>query len=240
MKYSKEKNIDQFDKDVSSSGYYLYHGNKLSSVLSTSRQFEGLMSMYNFENKTILDIGSGDGFVALKIAGLNVKSITGIEPSPGAVSVANKNAKLQNLDHITSFINDDIYKLKTTEHFDCGIFFGVLHHLPDPEAAISCVAPLVDNILIVEPNGANIILKILEKTSKYHIDHDEKSYLSSTAKKWLVKAGFKDVQRIFINLVPTFCPDILAKTVKHIEPLIEHIPIVRILACGQYVLFASK
>ncbi|MDR2437073.1 MAG: class I SAM-dependent methyltransferase [Endomicrobium sp.] len=240
MKYNKEKNIDQFNKDLSSHDHYLYHGDKLSSVLSNTRQFEGLTSLYNFENKRILDIGSGDGLITLQIAKLKVKSIVGVDPASKAVSIANEKAKSQNLDHITSFINEDIYNHKITDHFDCGVFCRVLHHLSDPQAAISAVAPLVDNILILEPNGANLILKILEKTSKYHIEHDEKSYLSSTIKKWVINAGFKDLKSIFINLVPTFCPDFLAKTAKFVEPLIESLPGIRILACGQYVLFASK
>jgi 2-polyprenyl-3-methyl-5-hydroxy-6-metoxy-1,4-benzoquinol methylase len=240
MQYDKEKNIDQFNKDLLSSGHYLYHGDKLSCILSNRRMIEGFISMYEFNNKTILDIGSGDSLVSLEIAQLNVKYIKGIDPAPEAVSVGNEKAKALNLNHILSFIHDDIYNLKLNEHFDCGLFCRVLHHLPDPELAISSVANMVDNILILEPNGANIILKIIEKTSKYHIEHDEKSYRFSTVKKWLKNAGFKNIKCTFVNLVPTFCPDLMAKSLKILEPIIEFLPIVRNFACGQYVVLASK
>jgi 2-polyprenyl-3-methyl-5-hydroxy-6-metoxy-1,4-benzoquinol methylase len=240
MEDSKKKNIEQFNKDVSSSGQYLYHNEQLSSFLSNKRQIEAIKSIYNFSGKKIIDIGCGDGFFTLQLAKLNVKSILGVDPASEAIDVCKKQAKIQNLEGISSFINSDVYNLSIDEHFDCAIFCGVLHHLPDPRLAISSISPFVDNILILEPNGTNLVLKIIEKTSKYHIAHDEKSYLPSTAKQWLLNAGFKCDKCNFINLVPLFFPNILAKMCKFIEPAVESIPLIRNLTCGQYVILASK
>ncbi len=45
---------------------------------------------------------------------------------------------------------------------------------------------------------------------------------------------------LFLNLVPVFCPDWLARLLKVFEPVVERIPLLRVIACGQYVLRAIR
>jgi hypothetical protein len=44
------------------------------------------------------------------------------------------------------------------------------------EKAIQIICNIADEIIVAEPNGYNPVLKIMEKVSPYHIQHEEKSY----------------------------------------------------------------
>ena len=73
------------------------------------------------------------------------------------------------------------------------------------------------------------------KISKWHIQRGEKvipsSYLISEFKK--SKFWISDYK--FCNLVPLFCADYIAHTLKFFEPVVEKSPIVNKLLCGSYV-----
>ncbi len=40
---------------------------------------------------------------------------------------------------------------------------------------------------------------------------------------------------LYIGLVPFFCPDLMARVLNALEPIVERIPVLRAIACGQYV-----
>jgi len=94
--------------------------------------------------------------------------------------------------------------------------------------------------LIVEPNGTNPIVKLLEKFSQYHIEHEEQSFFLSTVKNWLHDANMQLIACNYVNLVPMMGPDWMAKICKYIEPAIEKIPFINRVACGQYIILASR
>ena len=233
-------NVSVFNRDVSEDGSYAYTTNKLSATLANKRITDAFEELYPMTGKKILDLGCGDGTYSLELAKLGAVSVLGIDPSEAAVESAKQKAASSNLADTVKFCTGNIYELNINEHFDCIVLRGVLHHLPDAAKALQAVAPLADNILIMEPNGTNPVLKILEKTSKYHIEHEEQSFLLSTIYDWLRKAGFPQLKCNRINLVPMFCPDWMAKICKTVEPLVEALPLVRNIACGQYIILASK
>ncbi|MEZ4901482.1 MAG: hypothetical protein R2822_06830 [Spirosomataceae bacterium] len=59
----------------------------------------------------------------------------------------------------------------------------------------------------MEPNGNNPILKLIEKTSKYHIEHEEQSFIEFSLKKWIKNAGGKVTNWSYVGYVPFFFPD---------------------------------
>lgn len=230
-----------FDIDVSLNGGYLYTTQaRFSSVVANQRLTKATFESVHLKGKTVLDVGCGDGvFTAQLYKKGRPKIIWGVDSSKEAIVVAKKlydarNKKLQ-------FFFGDIYHLsRKFDHFDLAIVRGVIHHVDEPAKAIQSVADIASQILILEPNGYNPLLKIIEKISPYHRFHKEKSYAPIKIRNWLKAAGYRIVKDKFISLVPFFFPDILTVIFKKIEPLVECIPYLRNVLCGVYVVHAKK
>jgi hypothetical protein len=99
---------------------------------------------------------------------------------------------------------------------------------------------IAPTVIVHEPNGNNLGLKIIEQTSSYHIQHGEKSYTTRRMRQWIEAAGGRVVYRKMAGFVPMFCPDWMAKTMKLIEPAIEWIPGCRSLACSVFVMVGTR
>lgn len=99
---------------------------------------------------------------------------------------------------------------------------------------------MASTVVIVEPNGLNLGLTLLERSSRYHVEHSERSYTRRRLDRWVFAAGGQPVRRQSIGFVPMFSPDCYARLAKRVEPLLERLPAVRALACAQYVLTARR
>lgn len=227
---------DFFGEDVRNTGSYLYYGDKLSCRFANKRINDGIKSVINFEDKSILDVGCGDGITAKYFLQFGAKRVVGIDPVEEAVNAARQRCIGEN----ATFEVGDVYSY--THQHDCEIvaFSRVLHHMPDPAKAIYAASSWADTMLIIEPNGANPVLKIIEKISRYHREHGERSFRSGQIEKWLGAAGFSIDKILFVNLVPMFCSDRIASICKFFEPTIEKIPIIRGICCGQTIIVAKK
>lgn len=231
----KERNINKFNQDIEhNKGYYYIKNPRLSCQLANQRLSKAIIEMSDLHNKSVIDIGCGDGTFTVELMKRNPRYILGIDAAKVAVKCAKKKSmKFNNLD----FCILDIYNLDSFhKKFDIAIVRGVLHHLYYIEKAIENISKIADEIIVVEPNGYNIILKIIEKTSKYHIEHEEKSYFFHHLDWWFRQNGGKLEKASYCGIVPMFCPDIMALLLKKIEPLIEKIPFVRQLVCAVYVM----
>jgi SAM-dependent methyltransferase len=238
-----KKNVSQFDQDVATGGGYQYTGNKLSSFLANKRMSDSIKSFYNFSNLNVLDCGCGDGKYTKDYMEFGAASVLGLDPAEKAIESASK----ANNDENITFAVGDVYSLNTNNEiknrnqlYDIAVLRGVLHHVSDQSLAVKSVAQVSNAILILEPNGNNPVLKIIEKVSKYHIEHEEQSFTLKQIKKWLKDAGYSQVKHKYINLVPFFCPDWFAKLANFLTPLVERIPILRVLLCGQVTIVATK
>lgn len=240
---SVKQNVQRFDEDVRESGGYAYTGNRLSARLANDRISRSIADSFDFRGKSVLDLGCGDGAYTVEFPSLGVRKILGIDPAAGAVEAARNRAHTLGVSDVVRFEVGDIYALDeylTLGNFDCIVIRGVLHHLPDAARAIAGLSKFKGTVVILEPNGNNPVLKLLERFSKYHIEHEERSFRPSQICGWLTEAGFKVESSDVINLVPMFCPDMLAKLCRGVEPLVECIPLMRDIACGQSIIVASK
>jgi SAM-dependent methyltransferase len=234
-----KQNVHRFDEDVRRTGSYAYTADKLSSKYANDRISSSIASCYEFCGKKILDLGCGDGTYTVEFASLGVSGVLGIDPAEAAIEAAKKRVGENG---VVQFETGNIYELGEhlgSRHFDCTVLRGVLHHLPNPAEAIARVAPLADTLIILEPNGYNPVLKLLERFSQYHIEHEERSFSPSTIGSWIASAGMQLYSSKYLNLVPMFCPNWMAKLCKSMEPMVESTPILRNLACGQ-ALFVAK
>lgn len=229
-----EKNIGTFRSDVIENGGYQYSKTeKLSSKLSSTRTSKVIHQVLGpIKGKRIVDIGCGDGIFTQELLALNPGFVTGIDPNDAAIAVAKKNmADIKNVEfHVM-----DVYQIPPIKKYDIAIIRGVLHHLYEVEKAIQIICNIADEIVVAEPNGYNPVLKIMEKVSPYHIQHEEKSYAPRKLDKWFKNNGGIITESLYVGFVPLFCPNFLAKILNFFEPFFEKTPLLRTFSCGQYI-----
>jgi len=233
-----KKNVDIFNQDVlTGQGYKYTDENRLSSRLANERMTLAIKAVTDWQGKTVIDLGCGDGSYTKLIAQFGAASVLGVDPAEVAIAKAQeKYVAVANL----KFSIGNIYQLDDLQQtFDIAVLRGVLHHLPDAARAVAKAASIAKEVVILEPNGANPLLKVIERLSSYHRDHEEQSFLPSTIRGWCTDAGLIIRQEQFVNLVPFFCPTLLAKVLRAIEPFVEALPLVRVIACGQIILKAD-
>ena len=126
------------------------------------------------------------------------------------------------------------------QSFDIVQLRGVLHHLDRPIVALEEALRVADTLIIIEPNGYNPVLKMIERFSPYHIEHKEKSYAPRNLDRWVKSLGAVPTKQQWVGLVPFFCPDWMARILKKLEPIFEKIPLVNSISCAVYVLVAKR
>jgi ubiquinone/menaquinone biosynthesis C-methylase UbiE len=222
-----------FTSDVAKHGGYAYTAGTLSGDMSNARISKSILGMDSFVGKKILDIGCGDGAYSYEFVQHGAAFVLGVDPVAKAIeSAAEKYKNISNL----RFECADIYKMELpSQPYDIAVLRGVLHHLPDLEKGIEIACKLAKKILVMEPNGYNPVLKIIEKTSKYHIEHREQSFTPKRLRQLFEKNNGKIIFDEFVGLVPFFCPDYLAKILKFFEPTTELLPLIKHISCGQYM-----
>ena len=229
-----------FNDDVEANGGYLYTTNAPpSSVRANSRITQMIESAAAYRNKKVADVGCGDGTYTVSLKqNTGAASVLGIDPSANAVSVAEKkHGKIAHLSFRTGFSHDLIAESKT---FDIAVYRGVIHHTFKPQEEIASALRLADEVVFLEPNGLNGVLKIIERTSSYHREHGEQSFTAGRIASWIEAAGGKVTSVTYFGLVPMFCPSWFVKLGVALEPLVEKIPILRSLVCGQVLVVCRR
>jgi SAM-dependent methyltransferase len=231
---AEERNVRAFNRDAAAHEGYVYTtSDKLSCRLSNARMTRAILELGSVAGKRVIDIGCGDGTYTAELAAAGATSVLGVDAADVAVERARANCAGR--DNV-SFEVVDIYSLEApAERFDLAVVRGILHHLYDVERAIERVAKVADVIVVLEPNGYNPVLKAIEKLSPYHVEHEEKSYAPRSLDRWFERCGGRVEASQFVGLVPMFCPDAFARVCKAAEPLVERLPLLRALGCGQYV-----
>lgn len=244
----KEKNINVFNRDVSKNKGYLYTNDELySAKLATTKQTEEFTRLINKhfpENLKIIDIGCGDGKHTLELfKNISAKSIVGIDPAKEAIKIAKSRVSKKYKGKVTFRVGNiyEVSKLFKKGQFDLAIIRGVLHHLYEPKKAIESISKVFPNVIVNEANGYNPILKVIEKVSPYHIEHEEKSYWPPSLNNWFTNRGYKIIEEKYSGIVPYFCPDSFAKLLKSTEPFFENLPIVNRLYCAcNYIVYIKN
>lgn len=230
----RERNVARFDADVDGGFGYLYTRERLSCRLANQRMSDCVAELGDLAGKRVLDLGCGDGTYSAELLELGAAEVLGVDAASRAVRAAAR--RYRGLARLR-FKVLNVYDLRPLRRrHDLVVVRGVLHHLYDLEAALKALAPLARSAVIVEPNGYNPVLKLNERFSRYHIEHEEKSYLPHRLDASLKRAGGRVVARRHIGTVPMFCPDWLARALKSCEPWVEALPGLRNLVCGQYVI----
>ena len=228
-----------FDDDVKIHGSYQYtKAEILSARVSNSRITKEIALATDFKNKTVLDIGCGDGKYSFELFNIvEPKHLLGIDPASLAIDHANQYYAKSNL----SFSCDTTDTIITKGlHFDIAVLRGVLHHADKYPLLIEHAHKIADIVIILEPNGWNPILKIIEKISPYHIAHKERSFFVETLEKEIRNSQGVVKKKYFFGLVPFFCPNFLVPLLVFLQPIVERLPLIRRVGCGQVLIISKK
>jgi ubiquinone/menaquinone biosynthesis C-methylase UbiE len=228
-----------FERDVAEHDGYVYTTNPpLSSRIASRRHSDAVHSAFDFRGKRVIDVGCGDGTYSIELYDRGCPAtIYAFDPAAKAVEVARRKAGARNI----TFEVASAYQIPRGDNsFDVAHLRGVLHHMDHPFEAIREALRVAPTIVLLEPNGYNMGLKGIEKTSRYHLAHGEKSYPPRRLDRFARQLGAKVIYRDFCCLVPYFSPDWFAKAMKRLEPIVESLPLVNRLACGSYCMVATR
>ena len=234
-----KSNVDVFNRDASAGEGYLYTAtSRLSCRLATERSLEAILETGQFAGRSVVDMGCGDGHYTIRLWDRShPRALTGLD----AAEVAIQRAIEHKQDRPIRFAVGDAHKLPFADNsFDVALVQSILHHDDKPADIIREAFRLAPVILIHEPNGNNFGLKVIEKCSRYHREHAEKSYSSRKIARWIGQAGGEIQWKRFAGFVPMFCPEWLARIMKAVEPLIEGTPCLRVLGCAVFVVVAKR
>ncbi len=228
-----------FQRDMAAGGGYLYTTNApWSARVALERQTEEVLRAADFAGRSVLDVGCGDGAMTLDLYDRGgAERIEAIDPAANAISVAASRRG----DRRIQFSVCSAYELPFPDQaFDIAHLRGVLHHMDRPEAAISEAARVARTVVVLEPNGLNPVMKLIEKVSPYHRAHGERSFRPGQLRQWMENAGLSVAFDSFSCLVPYFCPEPVARLLKRLEPVVEKTPLIRAVGCGTYTLTAVR
>jgi len=228
---------EPFDRDVALNEGYRYTTNApLSSRLANDRLTDVTLELAPLAGLALIDVGCGDGTYTADLARRGGPSrVVGIDPAQGAIEVAARRHP-----DLRFEVGDAAWLESTGETFDVAVARGVLHHADDPARLLRAIARVARTAVVIEPNGWNPVLKVIERASSYHRAHGERSWRSSVIDGWLRDAGFAPVKRTFVGLVPFFCPAAAALVLKAVEPAVEKSGPLGRLALAVYAVRASR
>jgi SAM-dependent methyltransferase len=232
-------NVSPFDQDAAAHGGYVYTlAGRLSCQLATGRSLEAILETGQLAGRSVVDVGCGDGFYTISYWDrARPRALTGVDAAAAAVQVARTKGEGRPI----RFEVADVHKLPfPDDSFDLALIQSTLHHDDDPADIIREAFRVAPMILIHEPNGNNLGLKVIEKVSRYHREHGEKSYGSRQIVRWVEAAGGEVQWRRFAGFVPMFSPDWLARLMKGVEPVLEATPGLRALGCAVFILVAKR
>jgi SAM-dependent methyltransferase len=194
-----KKNVGAFNSDVrDNQGYRYTTSASYSSFVANRRMTDATLQHIGPMAKRVLDAGCGDGTYTNYIKGERGSlEIVGFDPASEAIRVAR--GRFPDIE----FVVGDVLRPETFPEgkFDLIILRGVLHHVLDPAEAIRQCAVRADLLLIIEPNGNNPILKLIEKLSPYHRQHEERSFSSQTLGSLVPRGALPSD----INFLHRFC-----------------------------------
>lgn len=234
-----DPSVDPFASDIAANEGYLYTTNaRLSSRLANRRLTDASLAVGDFRGRRVIDIGCGDGTYTVEVVEIGgAARVAALDPAEAAVRVARSKVGGHPIDVAVG----SAFALPHPDaSFDVAYLRGVLHHMDDPAAALGEALRVATTVVVVEPNGYNPVLKLLERYSAYHVEHGEKSYPPHRLDRWVREHGGRVERRMFAGLVPMFCPDRLAKAAKRMEPVVERLPLLRSVTCAVYVFSATR
>jgi SAM-dependent methyltransferase len=166
----------------------------------------------------VLDLGCGDGAFANQMLAGRYRTVEGIDKSEAAVKRANAESRHQATYRAVDLVTFDYGSLP---RYDAAFLIGFLHHVKQATPRIvRAMAQRTGKMIVLEPNGNNLVRKALEFTPPYR-DAGEDSFRTKELMTIFAAAGWRtDIWRrlnVFPNFTPGFVYRLLAPIESHIE-----------------------
>ena len=229
-------NVSKFNQDVQKKEAYSYTGlNKFSATVANKRLTRATVEALDFPFEKVLDVGCGDGTYTKALSDIFPKAhFFAFDPAEMAIERAKKAYPSEKLHFFAGNAEDP--ELLSGEKYDVVIIRGFLHHSLHPEKIIQNTSRFARNLIVIEPNGYNMVLKAIEKLSKYHREHEERSFPPYRVASWFRNHNYQITKREYVGFVPFFCPDLFAKCLYALQPILEKIPLLNKLGSACVVL----
>jgi len=228
-----------FDNDIAEGDAYQYTKPEiLSARMSNERFTRMILNSAELRGKRVIDVGAGDGTYTAELAQRSGAALV-IGLDPASKAIARAQAQYAGIPNLRFLCGCTETPPENLGRFDVAIYRGCLHHVPNPAEETGRALHLADTVVFLEPNGLNPAVKMLERFSRYHIEHQEQSFSPRLAGRWVFQGGGAVESVVFFGLVPMFSPDWMARCGRVLEPIVEAIPGLRALVCGQYLLVAK-
>lgn len=175
----------------------------------------------------VLDLGCGDGAFAIHALASHFTAVDGFDFAEAAIERARAHAPNPQV----QFAVADISRLDFSRlpHYDGAFLIGILHHVKQAAPRIvRSLRNVTQRLVVLEPNGDNIVRKLLELTPAYRAAGED-SFRTRELSRLIETAGFRQAHWQRLNVFPNFTPGFVFSVLRHVEPTVERIPILRAL-----------
>jgi ubiquinone/menaquinone biosynthesis C-methylase UbiE len=118
------------------------HTQAFAETHSDAAQLERLLSYLSLaDGQVILDLGTGNGYVAMAVAGkFPGTRVIGVDVATQAIGRNRELAEAQGLSNVEFLVYDGVTLPFPDNHFDAGVSRYVFHHLPRPDTSLTELA----------------------------------------------------------------------------------------------------
>lgn len=149
---------------------------KFYQITKSIQQKKETMLLNNSKDAKIIEYGCGKGSYAFKLAEYGAELVTGIDISPVAINIAEKEAKARGIADKVSFMVMDGENLEfASNSYDLICGSGILHHL-DLNLAINSIVKVLKpdgKAVFLEPLGHNILINLYRRLTPSIRSEDE-------------------------------------------------------------------
>lgn len=170
----------------------------------------------------VLELGCGDGrFAATALAGRFAR-IEAYDVAEGAIA----RARARGVPNVQFHVADaSALDLASLGSFDACFLLGLLHHIKaSAPAIVKRLAGVTDRVVVLEPNGDNLVRKLVEFTPRYRAAGEE-SFRVRELVAMFEAAGFASKSIEHFNFIPDLTPSWLYLPLRLAEPWVERSPL---------------
>jgi SAM-dependent methyltransferase len=178
----------------------------------------------------VLDLGCGDGAFSNQVLAQHFHAVDGFDLSEAGINRARNEAPKPTMRfEVCDIPTLDFGKLP---RYDGAFLIGILHHIKaSTPAVVRSLRDVTDRVVVWEPNGNNLVRRLLEFTPSYR-RAGEASFTTKGLQRVFHQAGFRTVVWRRASVFPAMLtPKWFFKLFSPVEPWIESTPVLRAL-CG--------
>jgi SAM-dependent methyltransferase len=166
----------------------------------------------------VLDVGCGDGGFTNAMLATHYRAVEGIDKSETAIRRAQHEARNG---ATYRAVDLETFDYDSLPRYDAAFMIGILHHVKQATPSIlRGLTGRTDKVIVLEPNGNNLMRKALEYTPSYRAAGED-SFRSRELQAIFVATGWRvDVWRR-LNLFPNFMPGVIYRCLAPVERYVE-------------------